>query len=44
MSQEEKLSEKKLQDAFNTFDSDKNGSIDKEELMRVFEFSSDYNS
>ena len=43
MNQEEKLSIKKLQDAFNSFDTDKNGSIDKDELMRVFEFSDDYN-
>ena len=43
MNQEEKLSVKKLQDAFNAFDADKNGSIDKEELMKVFEFSDEYN-
>lgn len=42
MAQEEKLSLKKLQDAFGAFDADKNGSIDKEELKRVFEFSDDY--
>lgn len=44
MNQEEKLSVKKLQDAFSAFDTDKNGSIDKEELMRVFEFSDEYNT
>ena len=42
MAQEERLSVKKLQDAFGAFDIDKNGSIDKEELKRVFEFSDDY--
>ena len=39
MKQEELHSEKKLQDAFNAFDNDKNGSIDKHELMTIFEFS-----
>ena len=39
MKQEELHSEKKLQDAFNAFDKDKNGSIDKQELMTIFEFS-----
>jgi Ca2+-binding EF-hand superfamily protein len=38
MAQEEKLSIKKLQDAFGAFDTDKNGSIDSEELMVVFDF------
>lgn len=32
-----------MQDAFNAFDSDKNGSIDKKELMSVFAFSDEYN-
>lgn len=39
MKQEELHSEKKLRDAFNAFDKDKNGSIDKHELMTIFEFS-----
>jgi calcium-dependent protein kinase len=39
MKQEELHSEKKLKDAFNAFDKDGNGSIDKHELMTVFEFS-----
>ena len=43
MKHDELHSIKKLQNAFNAFDSDKNGSIDKEELMKVFEFSDDYN-
>lgn len=43
MKQDELHSTKKLQNAFNAFDTDKNGSIDKEELMKVFEFSDDYN-
>jgi len=43
MKQDELHSNKKLQNAFNAFDTDKNGSIDKEELMKVFEFSDDYN-
>lgn len=42
MKQDELHSIKKLQNAFNAFDTDKNGSIDKEELMKVFEFSEDY--
>lgn len=42
MKQEELHSTKKLQNAFNAFDTDKNGSIDKDELMKVFEFSADY--
>lgn len=43
MKQDELHSTKKLQNAFNAFDTDKNGSIDKDELMKVFEFSDDYN-
>lgn len=44
MKHDELHSIKKLQNAFNAFDTDKNGSIDKEELMKVFEFSEDYNA
>lgn len=43
MKQEDLNSVKRLQDAFNAFDQDKNGSIDKKELMQVFAFSDDYN-
>ena len=43
MKHDELHSTKKLQNAFNAFDSDGNGSIDKEELMKVFEFSDEYN-
>ena len=37
--QEENHSEKKLKDAFTAFDKDNNGSIDKHELMTVFQYS-----
>ena len=42
MKNEELHSEKKLKDAFSAFDKDGNGSIDKHELMEVFQFSDDY--
>jgi Ca2+-binding EF-hand superfamily protein len=43
MKQEELLSEQKLQTAFSAFDTNGDGSIDKDELLKVFGFSDRYN-
>ena len=43
MKQEELHSEKKLSTAFGAFDENGDGSIDKDELLKVFGFSEEYN-